>query len=149
MNERLALCGEPYHPIRSCKPCKATYERNRRAKRRVERRWGFKGPECLDCGGVRSKVMESGYTDDGQRIRRRVCEDCGQDCASVEVYIHPSDSTFWKLNGERARRKRENDYRRKGKGLWRVQRRWTDADRLDVEVRVVKPRSREQLEDAA
>ena len=95
---------------------------------------GFRGPECLACGGVRSEVKESGYTVDDQRIRRRVCLDCGQDQCSVEVYIDPGLTTFWRLNPDRADRKREGDYRRKGKGVYRLPNKVTHPDRLTVAV---------------
>lgn len=99
---------------------------------------GFRGPECLACGGVRSEVRESGYTLDDQRIRHRVCLDCGQDQCSVEVYIDPGLTTFWRLNPDRADRKREGDYRRKGKGVYRLPNRRTLPDRLGVMVTVSK-----------
>lgn len=97
---------------------------------------GFRGPECLDCGGVRSEVRESGYTVDDQRIRRRVCLDCGQDACSVEVYIEPGLTTFWRLNPHRAELKRENDYRRRGKGIYRLPNRRNQPDRVLVTVSV-------------
>jgi hypothetical protein len=97
---------------------------------------GFRGPECLDCGGVRSEVKESGYTADDQRIRRRVCLDCGQDAVSVEVYIEPGLTTFWRLNPHRRDLKREGDYRRRGKGIYRLLNRRTREDRLSVTVSV-------------
>jgi hypothetical protein len=137
-----ALCGAPYHPIGSCLACKRLYMRLQRQKNRKPRRVGFRGPECLECGGVNSKVAETGYTDDGDRIRRRECLDCGQSCASVEVYIDPAEATFWKLNGKRIRTKRENDYARRGKGVFRAPVKWRDPDRLEVEVKVVRSRQR-------
>lgn len=138
MKPKLALCGQPYHWIKSCLDCHRIYMRNRRKGTSGQRKVGFKGPECLECGGIASKVMESGYTDDGLRIRRRECMDCGQSCASVEVYIDPEETTFWKLNGKRIRQKRENDYRRKGKGIFRAPVKWAEPDRLDVTVTVMK-----------
>jgi hypothetical protein len=96
---------------------------------------GFRGPECLACGGIRSEVKESGYTVDDQRIRRRQCLDCGGEGVSVEVYID-GDTTFWRLNPDRAYRKRENDYRRRGKGIYRLPNRQTVPDRLGVVVTV-------------
>lgn len=95
---------------------------------------GFRGPECLECGGINSAVKESGYSADDQRIRRRVCADCGQDAVSVEVYVPPGMTTFWKLNPGRRDRKRESDYARKGKGLYRLPNRRAAADRLTVQV---------------
>lgn len=97
---------------------------------------GFRGPECLDCGGVQSEVKESGYTADDQRIRRRVCCDCGQDAVSVEVYITPGATTFWRLNPHRRDRKREGDYRRRGRGIYRLLNRRALEDRLAVSVMV-------------
>lgn len=99
---------------------------------------GFRGPECLACGGIRSEVKESGYTIDDQRIRRRVCLDCGQDATSVEVYIDPALTTFWRLNPSRRARKRENDYARKGKGLYRLPNRRNEPDRILVMVSLSK-----------
>ena len=138
--KRVALCGADYHPIRSCLECHRLDMRRRRAAAppKSSRSFGFRGPECLECGGIKSEVRESGYTDAGQRIRRRVCHDCGQDCASVEVYVDPSQTSFYRLDGERMRRKRVQAYARRGKGLYRVQSRWTEADELDVRVRVIK-----------
>lgn len=97
---------------------------------------GFRGPECLECGGTKSEVKESGYSANDQRIRRRVCMDCGQDAVSVEVYVPKGLTTFWKLNPERAGRKRESDYRRKGKGIYRLPNRVTAHDTLEVSVNV-------------
>ena len=97
---------------------------------------GFRGPECLDCGGIRSVVKESGYSADDQRIRRRVCSDCGQDAVSVEVYIPEGMTTFWRLNPSRASRKRENDYQRRGKGAYRLLNRRSTPDRLSVQILV-------------
>jgi hypothetical protein len=140
-----ALCGRPYHWIKSCLDCHRLYMRQQREKRNIGGHgYGFKGPECLECGGIRAKVAESGYTDDGQRIRRRICLDCGQDCASVEVYVDPEQTTFWKLNGGRMRRKREGDYRRKGKGIFRAPVKWRNPDKLLVTVTVVRDRSRDE-----
>lgn len=97
-------------------------------------RWGFRGPECLSCGGTRSKVTDSGYTDEGLRIRRRRCIDCGQVCTSVEVYINPELTTFSRLNGVRMRRDRERRYATEGKGLWRLPWRWVTPDKIRVRV---------------
>ena len=95
---------------------------------------GFRGPECLDCGGINSAVKESGYSADDQRIRRRVCADCGNDAVSVEVYIPEGMTSFWKLNPGRRDRKRESDYARRGKGAYRLENRRAQPDRLTVQV---------------
>ena len=139
-----SICGSSYHGISTCLACKRIWARKNRANKGTKRSFGFKGPECFECGGTKSKVMESGYSDDGLRIRRRECMDCGQSCASVEVYIDPNESTFWKLNGKRIRNKRDNDYIRKGKGMFRAQVKWRDPDRLDVRVRVIKAKQRQE-----
>lgn len=102
--------------------------------------WGFKGPECLECGGVRSKVGESGYTLDGQRIRLRRCLDCGQRGSSIEIYLHPDETTFFRLNGRKVA-EREAEYEREGKGVFRVPQRWTGPDRVRVRVLVRKGRA--------
>ena len=107
-------------------------------------RWGFRGPECLACGGIKSAVKESGYTDEGLRIRRRRCADCGQFCTSVEVYINPELTTFSRLNGERLRRDRERRYRHDGKGLWRLPFRWVKPDRLRVRIELRRGSDREE-----
>ena len=139
-----SLCGSDYHPIPSCLACKRLYMRKFRADHSKPRRFGFKGPECFECGGVAAAVKESGYTDDGLRIRRRECLDCGQSCASVEVYIDPEETSFWKLNGRRIRHKRDNDYIRKGKGMFRAQVKWREPDRLEVKVRVIRAKQRDR-----
>ena len=139
---RPALCGTAYHPIPSCLECKRLYMRAHRRKHAKPRRVGFRGPECFECGGVNSKVAETGYTDDGLRIRRRECLDCGQSCASVEVYIDPTETTFWMLNGKRIRNKRENDYRQRGKNVFRAPVKWRDPDQLEVTVKVIKAKQR-------
>lgn len=105
--------------------------------------WGFRGPECLSCGGTRAAVKESGYTDDGLRIRRRACLDCGASCASVEVFINPELTSFARLNGRRIRRDRESQYANRGKGLWRVPQRWSEPDQIRVSVDLRKPRRKE------
>jgi len=141
---RLAVCGSPYHPIRSCLECHRLDMKRRRARNPAKRQAGFKGPECLECGGINSRVAETGYTDDGQRIRRRECRDCGQTCASVEVYIDPERTSFWKLNGKRIREKRENDYTRRGKGVFRAPVKWRTPDRLEITVRIIPGAERER-----
>lgn len=136
---RLALCGEPYHPINSCLPCKATWMRNQRAKNRKPRNVGFKGPECLECGGIRSRVEETGYTEDAQRLRSRTCLDCGARAASIEIYVPAA--TFWQLAAtEHRTRKREVSYAKRGKGLYRTAVR-SAPDRIEVDVRVRRERA--------
>jgi hypothetical protein len=132
-----ALCGTPYHPINTCLECKRLYMRQHRAEHPKKRDVGFKGPECYECGGIRSRVNDTGYTDDAQRIRERVCLDCGNKAVSVEVYVE--DVTFWQVcASERRTRKRELDYQTRGKGLYRTPVKYRGPDRFDVNVRVIR-----------
>ena len=108
----------------------------------MSKAWGFKGPECLECGAIRSKVSESGYTLDGQRIRLRRCLDCGQRATSIEVFIHPDETTFFRLNARKVP-ERETSYRRDGKGVYRVPQRWVGPDH--IRVRVLIRRSRREV----
>jgi hypothetical protein len=116
--------------------CSETCRRRGQAKKKAQT--GFRGPECLSCGGIRSEVRESGYTADDQRIRRRVCLDCGQAATSVEVYIDPSLTSFWRLNPTRAAQKREKDYQTRGKGIYRLPNRRHEPDRILVMVSLSK-----------
>ena len=138
--ESPALCGQPYHPINTCLDCKRLYMRQHRATHPKPRREvGFKGPECIECGGIRSRVNDTGFTDDAQRIRERTCLDCGNKALSVEVYVE--DVTFWQVcASDRRQRKREINYQRRGKGIYRSPVKYRDPDRLDVSVRVLRAR---------
>jgi len=51
-------------------------------------RTGVNGVECPGCGSIRTKTLDTGYTDFGLRLRRRKCIDCDeQSFSTVEVMV--------------------------------------------------------------
>jgi len=43
------------------------------------------GVECPECGGMQTRVKHSSLDIEGNRVRQRDCEDCGQRFGTVEV----------------------------------------------------------------
>ena len=46
------------------------------------------GVECVDCGGIRTRVVKAGMDANGNRIRMRKCRDCSAAFTTVEA-AHP------------------------------------------------------------
>ena len=66
-------------------------------------RSGVSGPPCPECESTRTKCLETGYTDQGIRLRRRKCQDCEYPSFStIEVPVH---WPFTKLDRETAFKK--------------------------------------------
>lgn len=46
------------------------------------------GAECPECGSHRTQTIDTGYTDEGHRLRRRRCTDCeSPSFTTVEVVV--------------------------------------------------------------
>lgn len=49
---------------------------------------GVAGAECPECGSHRTQTIDTGYTDEGHRLRRRRCTDCeSASFTTVEVVV--------------------------------------------------------------
>lgn len=54
------------------------------------------GVECPECGSIRTRCRSTGYSHDNDRVRRRVCADCGYWFTTVETVL-PEDVTWGEL----------------------------------------------------
>lgn len=116
---KLALCGEPYHAMRTCKKCHRLDMAARRARavtKRLRPRFAATktvGPQCPECGSTSSRSVERGWSEpDDHFLRKRKCLGCAMVFATAEVVIPPTLSTFHRLD-YRGREWRRTHYRRR------------------------------------
>lgn len=94
-------------------------------------RFGVNGVECPGCGSIRTKTLDTGYTDFGLRLRRRKCIDCDeQSFSTVEVAV---PFPFTRLDTNRALKKvlfeRQKNGHKPRKG-------YSSPEKTNIEVRV-------------
>lgn len=74
---------------------------------------GVSGALCPECGGRRTRTLSTGYSDEGFRLRRRRCVDCGAPSfITVEVVV---PATWGEL--ETSNRLKQRDYYRRKQGF--------------------------------
>lgn len=136
----LALCGEAYHAINSCKECHRLYMAKRRDPfaKPIKKPMPTKavGPPCPECGDTNSRSLQRGWSEpDDNFIRRRACQQCGVRFVTAEVVVPTEETTFYRLD-YRGREWRRENYRAKySKTNQRLP--IQHSDQLIIKVRVV------------
>lgn len=132
-----ALCGESYHPIRSCAECHRIYNRTvKREKTRKVMPTKAVGPPCPECGDTNSRSLQRGWSEPNDDfLRYRGCGNCGIKFVTAEVVVPTDLTTFYRLDYRGREWRRENWRAKHAKGDRRlpVQR----SDQLHVTIRVV------------
>jgi len=97
-------------------------------------RGGVSGAPCPECESIRTQTLGTGYTDDGLRLRRRRCVDCGAPSfITVEVMV---PATWGELETN-TRMKQRDYFRRRNNYQGRTAlARYRPKARLDVKVTV-------------
>lgn len=96
------------------------------------------GPACPHCGNIMSKRMNNGWSEpEDYYLRYKQCLNCNEKFTTAEVVIPPDKTTFYRLDGEGRRYRREywrTHYAKVGNRLRGKQRK---SDELHITVRVV------------
>lgn len=100
--------------------------------------------ECPECGSILTRCRGGGRADSGERLRRRVCEDCRLIFTTVEVPVLYQDGRcvpLTALDSELRWYNREEQRRRVGYHHGAGGRRpYATPARLNVRVKVTEPR---------
>lgn len=94
------------------------------------------GVLCPECGSRKTKTQSTGFSDEGHRLRRRRCLECGAPSfLTVEV---PVDATWGEL--ETSYRLHQREYYRKRQGYqgMTAMSRTRQTARLVVKIRVIR-----------
>lgn len=51
-----------------------------------------RGVECPECGSAFTLARRTGFDQDGQRIRQRICKECDHDFGTIEIALPPEFS---------------------------------------------------------
>ena len=131
-----ALCGDTYHPIKSCLECNRIHRK--KAARASARTMPTKavGPPCPECGDTNSRSMQRGWSEpEDHFLRYRYCQNCGVRFVTAEVIVPTEETTFYRLDYRGREWRREN---------WRAKHAKTGqrlpvqhSDQLHVKVRVI------------
>lgn len=99
--------------------------------------------ECPDCGSVLTRCRGGGRSDEGHRIRRRICQDCNLIFCTVEVVVMYDDGTpvpLTALDSEHRWYHRQEQRRRvKYHGTRTGRQPYEEPARLSVKVKVSEP----------
>lgn len=99
--------------------------------------------ECPDCGSVKTRCRGGGRSDDGHRLRRRICDDCGMIFTTAEVVLLYDDGTpapLSALDSEHRWYHREEQRRRiKYHGTRGGRKAYVEPARVSIRVRVTHP----------
>ena len=99
--------------------------------------------ECIECGSIKTRCRGGGRSDEGHRLRRRICADCGQIFTTVEIALtYPDGSAvpLTALDSEHRWYHREEQRRRiKYHGTAGGRRPYVEPARLRVSVKVTEP----------
>lgn len=95
------------------------------------------GPSCPHCGNTKAHRMENGWSEPEEHyLRYKKCDNCGEKFTTAEVVVPPDQTTFYRLDGEGRRYRREYWRKHYSKVGNRLRGKEKASDLLFIKVRV-------------